>query len=96
MQFYGVTSFSFPLTDISELTQRRHLAGNELIVSATVFDWSFLQEKTNVASAFIVESDFAVKILGGRVKIFTPGQVLRAEVECNKESGWARVGRGGA
>jgi len=77
-QFYGVKSFLFPLDDIRNLTSR--LAGTTLRVSATVWDWDHLEEKSNTASTVIIESGAFIKFLGGKVRTFKPGQPFNVYV----------------
>ena len=68
----------FPLDDIRKVTSR--LAGTTLRVSATVYDWEFLEEKTNTASTLIIESGAFIKFLGGTVRTFKPNQPFNVYV----------------
>jgi len=77
-QFHGVTSFVFPLEDVRRVTSR--LVGTTLRVSATVYDWEFLEVKTNTASSVVIESGAFIKFLGGNVRTFKPAQSFNVYV----------------
>ena len=74
VQFYGAADFFFKLDDIRNVTST--LVGSVLRVTATIWDWEFLEEKTNVATSTVIDSGAYIRFLGGAVRTFKPGQSL--------------------
>ncbi|KAI0237381.1 hypothetical protein LSAT2_012128 [Lamellibrachia satsuma] len=74
-QFTGRCPFQFTLAEMRQKVDR--LTGAQLVVSATVVDWYFIELKTEKAISYVFDSGIKVRFLGGRVRVFKPGNPLK-------------------
>ena len=77
-QFTGRCPFQFTLAEMRQKVDR--LTGAQLVVSATVVDWYFIESKTEKAISYVFDSGIKVRFLGGRVRVFKPGNPLKVFV----------------
>ena len=66
------------------------LTGAQLVVSATVVDWYFIESKTEKAVSYVYDSGIKVRFLGGRVHVFKPGNPLKVFVSVPRSTSRAR------
>ncbi|KAI0235995.1 hypothetical protein LSAT2_013433 [Lamellibrachia satsuma] len=76
IQFTGRCPFQFTLAEMRQKVDR--LTGAQLILSATVIDWYLIELKTEKAISYVFDGGIKVRFLGGRVRVFKPGNPLKA------------------
>ena len=57
-----------------------NLVGSSLIVTATVNDWFYMEAKTAKANSIVIESGIKIRFIGGKVRVFKPGNPLHVQV----------------
>ena len=81
-----MTTFTLPLSHLEKFTH--DLAGAEIGLYAEVYDWNFMENKTQKAHTIILSHEPQIKFIGGRVRTFKPGQPLDVYVS---EARWSAL-----